>query len=150
MVTTLKNGGNGMFKNILLAYDGSENAERAAEKAIYLSKATKDATVEVVYVLDFTKEKMDGLPYKEKEAIMLQRRERLIPLEEKLEQQKISFDIKMLQGDPGPTIVSYANERPFDAIVIGSRGLNAFQEMVLGSVSHKVAKRVTCPVMIVK
>jgi nucleotide-binding universal stress UspA family protein len=35
-------------------------------------------------------------------------------------------------------------------VVIGSRGLNSFQEMVLGSVSQKVAKRVNAPVMIVK
>ncbi|EGR8654283.1 universal stress protein, partial [Listeria monocytogenes] len=33
---------------------------------------------------------------------------------------------------------------------IGSRGLNSLQEMVLGSVSHKVMKRVNCPALIVK
>ncbi|MGB8270820.1 MAG: universal stress protein, partial [Priestia megaterium] len=38
----------------------------------------------------------------------------------------------------------------FNLVVIGSRGLNSLQEMVLGSVSHKVAKRVHCPVMIIK
>ncbi|MGM0899696.1 MAG: universal stress protein [Bacillota bacterium] len=37
-----------------------------------------------------------------------------------------------------------------DLIIIGSRGLNALQSMVLGSVSHKVMKRASCPVMIVK
>ena len=38
----------------------------------------------------------------------------------------------------------------FDLVIIGSRGLNSLQEMVLGSVSHKVVKRVKCPVHIVK
>ncbi|MBW9235102.1 universal stress protein, partial [Leptospira santarosai] len=33
---------------------------------------------------------------------------------------------------------------------IGSRGLNTLQEMVLGSVSHKVAKRVHSPVLLIK
>lgn len=37
-----------------------------------------------------------------------------------------------------------------DIVVIGSRGLNTLQEMVLGSVSHKVMKRVHRPAMIVK
>ena len=54
------------------------------------------------------------------------------------------------QGDPGTTIVSFANRGGFDLVVIGSRGLNSFQEMVIGSVSQKVAKKVISPVMIVK
>ena len=56
----------------------------------------------------------------------------------------------MLHGEPGPTIVEYANKQSCDMVVIGSRGLNKLQEMVLGSVSHKVAKRVNCPVLISK
>lgn len=36
------------------------------------------------------------------------------------------------------------------SVLVGSRGLNSVQEMVLGSVSHKIAKRVQCPVLIVK
>ncbi|WP_337692580.1 universal stress protein [Companilactobacillus halodurans] len=35
-------------------------------------------------------------------------------------------------------------------MVLGTRGLNSLQEMVLGSVSHKVAKRSEIPVVIVK
>ncbi|MGN7308692.1 universal stress protein, partial [Bacillus subtilis] len=49
-----------------------------------------------------------------------------------------------------PEIVKYANENKVDLIVLVSRCLNALQELVLGSVSHKVAKRAHCPVMIVK
>jgi nucleotide-binding universal stress UspA family protein len=56
----------------------------------------------------------------------------------------------VLCGEPGPEIVKYANEQKVDIVVIGSRGLNALQEMVLGSVSHKVMKRVNCPALIVK
>ena len=58
--------------------------------------------------------------------------------------------ITILKGAPGPEIVRYANEENVDLVVIGSRGLNALQQMVLGSVSHKVMKRVTCPALIVK
>ncbi|RIL73432.1 recombinase family protein [Staphylococcus devriesei] len=36
------------------------------------------------------------------------------------------------------------------AIILGTRGLNSLQEMVLGSVSHKLAKRAQIPVIIVK
>ncbi|WP_236712759.1 universal stress protein [Peribacillus muralis] len=47
----------------------------------------------------------------------------------------ISYRIKMLYGKPGPSIVDYANKEKSDLVIIGSRGLNSFQEMVLGSVS---------------
>jgi len=46
--------------------------------------------------------------------------------------------------------VEYANKEQFEILILGSRGLNSLQEMVLGSVSHKVVKRAECPVLIVK
>jgi nucleotide-binding universal stress UspA family protein len=63
---------------------------------------------------------------------------------------QVTYEIKILLGEPGPVIVEYANKEKFDLVVIGSRGLNVLQEMVLGSVSHKVVKRADCPVLIVK
>ena len=45
---------------------------------------------------------------------------------------------------------SICKYRDIDLVIAGSRGLNTLQEMVLGSVSHKIAKRVKCPVMIIK
>jgi len=62
----------------------------------------------------------------------------------------VKYAIKILRGDPANTILTYAKDKPFDLIVMGSRGLNSFQEMLLGSVSHRVTKHAQCPVLIVK
>lgn len=78
------------------------------------------------------------------------RRKRLVPVEEKLEAADVSYYVTILRGEPGPTIVDHANQKQVDLTIIGSRGLNSLQEMMLGSVSHKIAKRVKCPVLIVK
>lgn len=54
------------------------------------------------------------------------------------------------RDEPGACLIDYANKGSFDIVIIGSRGLNTLQEMVLGSVSHKVLKRVNCHVLVVK
>ncbi|MEJ7291514.1 universal stress protein, partial [Staphylococcus epidermidis] len=51
---------------------------------------------------------------------------------------------------PTDKVVEVSNSGEYQAIILGTRGLNSFQKMVLGSVSHKVAKRSQIPVIIVK
>lgn len=139
-----------MYKRILLAVDGSEHSIRAAKEAVKIASCSKDSKVEIVYVADFAKSKNDVLHSQGEEEIEHARRSRLRPIEDLMEENLINFEVKVLRGEPGPAIVEYANEEEFDLAVLGSRGLNSLQEMVLGSVSHKVVKRVNCPVLIVK
>lgn len=138
-----------MFQKILLAADGSRNSVRAAEKAAYMAKL-RNADFTVLYVVDSSTSKSDVLLEGDRGAVDERRKQRLAPVEKILNEKGVAAEIRILKGDPGPSIVKYVNENQFDLVVIGSRGLNSLQEMVLGSVSHKVAKRVHCPVMIVK
>ena len=54
------------------------------------------------------------------------------------------------EGDPSLEIVSTAKEGGFDAIVLGHKGLGKIQEILLGSVSEKVAHLAPCPLVIVR
>lgn len=139
-----------MYEKILLAIDGSKNSLRAAAELVKIASINSACTVDIVYVADFSKSKSDILHSQGREDLDFSRRQKLIPVEELLRGTNIQYKLTILRGDPGPTIIAYANEHAFELVVIGSRGLNAFQEMVLGSVSHKVVKRVNCPVLIVK
>ncbi|MGG0775470.1 universal stress protein [Bacillus rugosus] len=139
-----------MYKNILLAADGSDHSIRSAEHAIRIAKLVPDSRVEIIYVKDFSKAKSEVLHTASSAELKMERRKKLEPILEKFEQAGVRYDVMMKHGEPGPTIVAYANEKQFDMLIVGSRGLNTLQEMVLGSVSHKVAKRVNCPVLIVK
>lgn len=138
-----------MYSHIVLAADGSDNALRAAKHAVALAKFG-DAKVEIVYVADFKKAKYEVLHAESNEALDYERRQKVRPVEDLLVAENISYDVKILHGEPGPTIVEYVNAHPVDLVIIGSRGLNSLQEMVLGSVSHKVVKRVKAPVLVVK
>lgn len=137
-----------MYKHILLAVDGSENAVRAAKEAVKI--ATEESLIEMVYVADFEKAKTEVLHATSSESLLLERKRKVAPIEEVLKETGKNYKLTILHGTPGPEIVKYANEKQVDVVVIGSRGLNGLQEMVLGSVSHKVMKRVHCPALIVK
>ncbi len=138
------------MKNILFASDGSEHALRATKKAIELCSYVKEAVITVIYVVDPSTAKTDVLLEGDVEEQETMRKKRLAPTEMLLKEANIPYEIRILRGEPGPAIVGFANTHPFDLVVVGSRGLNTLQEMVLGSVSHKVAKRVEAPVLIVK
>lgn len=140
-----------MFKKILLAADGSEHALRAADKAAEIARlAGMDAVIEIVYVVDFETEKNDVLRIIDQDSINEERKRRLQLTEGRISAAGVHSKTIIMHGEPGQTLVTYANDNHFDLVVLGSRGLNALQEMVLGSVSHKVVKRAKCPVMIVK
>ncbi|MBO1912526.1 universal stress protein, partial [Microvirga sp. 3-52] len=101
-------------------------------------------------VQDFEKIPSDAKQKARTATIDSERRKRIAPIKGVFEQPRVSHELIVKQGEPGSTIVSFANRGGFDLVVIGSRGLNSFQEMVIGSVSQKVAKRVNAPVLIVK
>ncbi len=54
------------------------------------------------------------------------------------------------QGDPGATVVRYADDQKVDAIVMGSHGRSAFERFLMGSVAQYVVNHATCPVMVIK
>ncbi|KIY22581.1 MULTISPECIES: universal stress protein [Mesobacillus] len=139
-----------MFKRILLASDGSDHSVRAAKKAVDLARLNGDSEITVVYVVDGQTSKEDILHHADQTLVEGKRKARLQPVTDMLEKENLSYKLEKLHGEPGPAIVDYANKNQFDVVVVGSRGLNGLQEMVLGSVSHKVAKRVKAPVLIVK
>lgn len=139
-----------MYRKILLAADGSKHSLRAADQAIKLAKLNDNSKVEVVYVVDSKTSKADALRQMDSFGVVEKRKERLKDTIERANEAGVTYDITFLRGEPAPAIIKHANDNNFDIVVIGSRGLNSIQEFMLGSVSHKVAKSVKCPVMIVK
>lgn len=138
-----------LFQKIVLATDGSEHSVRSTTHAIELAKKF-DGTIDVVYVVDRQTAKSDVLHNSGKLEIAEKRQEKVKPVVDALEKSEVDYTVHILHGEAGPTIVEFTNDNDFDCVVIGSRGLNDLQTFILGSVSHKVAKRVDCPVLIVK
>lgn len=139
-----------MYSHILLAADGSKNVIKAAHEASTIASVMPQCKVEILFVIDDSKVTEEVLHSQSKEERQYKRDQKLLPIEEVFADRNIDHHITTISGDPGSAIIDYAKHNGVDLIVLGSRGLNTLQEFVLGSVSHKVVKRATCPVMIVK
>jgi nucleotide-binding universal stress UspA family protein len=138
---------------ILLATDGSEEAELAATVAVKLAKST-GSELHLVHVklLPLTPPYPEVLGWRED----LERAER--EARELLDEQvkKVEDAGGTVAGDhlreefPGEEIVALAEEIGADLIVEGSRGRGGIRRAFTGSVSDWVVRHARCPVLVVR
>jgi nucleotide-binding universal stress UspA family protein len=140
---------------ILLATDGSEEADLAALRAVDLADAT-DSELHVVHVgvvPIFLQSYPGTLGYYDKlyEQIEEMSRELL---------RKQTWRVKaaggtvagahLRMGEVALEIVALAEELGADLIVMGSRGLGRVRRALMGSVSDSVVRHAHCPVLVVR
>lgn len=68
---------------------------------------------------------------------------------EKLESQFVKTETVRATGIPVARIIEEAEKQEADYIVMGSHGHTALYDLIVGSTTHGVLKRASCPVMIV-
>ena len=134
-----------MYKSILLAADGSDNSFRAAKETLnFINENTKVTILNVIQVEKSKDAILHG------EDIVREQKEKLADIMRLYENENVTYNVIFERGIPDETVVKAANDGGFNIIVLGNRGLNTLQGMMMGSVSHKVAKRANIPVLIVK
>lgn len=133
-----------MYHSVVVAVDGSDNSFRAAKEALKMN-AMKYTLLSVVSHED----SKDAVLHSEASSVE-QRKALIQSIIDLYESNDITYEVRIEHGVPKDTIIQVGNTHEYDLLVIGTRGLNAFQEMMMGSVSHKVVKEVTIPVLVVK
>lgn len=73
----------------------------------------------------------------------------LARLQAQLQSQSVPSEIVQLNGAPVAHIVEQAKKFSADFIVMGSHGHTAFYDLLVGSTTHGVLLRATCPVVII-
>lgn len=63
---------------------------------------------------------------------------------------KVAIERLVREGMAAAEIVREARERPCDLIVIGSHGRTGIGRVLMGSVAEDVARKASCPVLIVR
>lgn len=139
-----------MLKNILVALDGSEIAERVIQILDDLV-FSQDAKVVLCHVFPTPESELElpaDRPHPESPTLSyFQIEKSLQSYQEKL---SINTELEMVTGDPADEIIRLANIYKADLIVIGSRGLTGMKRIVQGSVSSQVVEEANCSVLVVK
>jgi nucleotide-binding universal stress UspA family protein len=141
-----------VFENVLIPVDDSEQSRRAVEKAAALFHAGFLGNIVLFNVyntgdVDITKlrnqERLDELRAESLNILKL--------YEGILKEQGIDCTLKRAGGDPASLVVDLVeNNKEYDLIIMGSRRINKFQELVFGSVSDKVTRLAKIPVLVIK
>jgi nucleotide-binding universal stress UspA family protein len=141
--------------NILLATDGSSEAELAAKMATDLAQKT-GSKLHVVHAYYWATGSLldpisSGNPLV-REAVEKQARatlqEAVLNIQEGFGGTVDSSRLRV--GRPDAEIVTQAEEIGAGLIVVGSRGLGAFGRSLMGSVSESVVRHAHCPVLVVR
>jgi len=138
-----------MVKNILLAFDGSEHAQKAALLAADLARQYR-ASLCLVHTYDPVPDYL-GEPFLQ-EAISKRTEvaDRVVAQALALLGEFPQLEIEVLEGPPAEAILRVAEIRKVDLIVMGTRGLGQLKGLLLGSQSQKVLTHAQCPVLLVR
>jgi nucleotide-binding universal stress UspA family protein len=140
------------FAKILVPLDQSENATRALEYALKLAKLAKSEITLLCVINPISNTADSYISASQLEDLLEESAknylEDLVKKTEKVHGMRVKTTVK--RGPPVSVIIDIAQEEHMDLIVMGSRGLGGFKEMLFGSVSHGVTSHANVPVMIVK
>ena len=131
---------------VLLATDGSEEAELAAQMAVSIAKRT-GSELHLVCVVDLgvaaDPRLQEGLRQKARDL-----------LEDQARKMRKAGDAiaetHICVGRPDLEIVTLAEKVGAGLIVVGSRGLGGVRRALIGSVSDSVVRHAHCPVLVVR
>ena len=138
-----------MFKRIVWATDGSENADEALAVAKALA-SQEGAALTIVHVVQKIATSGDtALGWYANEELVESKVDKIAS---ELSKEGLNASVKMVKHvgpQPAHEIAEIARETGADLIVVGTRGYGAIPGIVLGSVTQRLLHFAPCPVLVV-
>lgn len=138
-----------MYENILLPFDGSDGAAAVLHHASELAHWA-DATIQILYVADTTRDSVTVVEGHTVDALEQQGEDIVDEAAKTLDTLGISYDTDVVQGNPAQTIVEYAERYGQDLVVMPTHGREGISRYLIGSVSEKVIRLSSVPVLTVR
>jgi nucleotide-binding universal stress UspA family protein len=139
---------------ILIPIDGSENALRAVRQVLdkrgWYREALEIHLVNVQLPVASGAVRMFIPQDQLREYYDDEGQKALQAAKDLLQQSGVPFHCRVGVGDPAPTIMHYCTEQGCELIAMGTRGLGALGNVLIGSIATKVIHLAHVPVLLVK
>jgi nucleotide-binding universal stress UspA family protein len=138
---------------LLVPVDGSANSDRAVKYVIEIAKRRKSAEVLALNVqpaVSYIELMLGPMPSVIEHESQSAGRDAARSACALFDEAGVAYTLHVEQGEPGEAIAAFAQQRNSDLIVMGTRGMGAIGNLVLGSVATKVIHATAMPVMVVK
>ena len=139
-----------MVDRILVAFDASEQAERALA---FAAAEWPDAAFTLLYVIDPAEAGYSpaaGVPSGAEEWYEGRKADAEAALADGAELAGREVETDTTVGRPADSVVEYADDHEFDLVVVGSHGRQGLSRIVLGSVAEEVVRGSPVPVTVVR
>jgi len=133
------------YDRILVATDASEGSRAATNMALELA-GSLGTELHGLYVLDDRLSRAEVV----ERALEGEGANELADLEREAESRGVSFISAIETGLPHESIRDYAADHDVDFVVMGSHGRDVIDRAVLGSVSERVVRTASRPVLVVR
>jgi len=136
------------LSKVLLAYDGSENSQKALEWLLNFAQQTTVQTI-IIKVLEFPVD-LDSVMEAGAKSLRKSLMDQLEKVAGTFTEKGLSAKKIVLEGEPASQLIQYAKKEKVDLIICGTRGLGGFESLLLGSVAHKLVTHSPVPVLVIK
>jgi len=143
------------LERVLVATDGSKDADHALECALSITKAT-GASITIVNVV-YLPPLAYGTWVPQLDRIFEDLKDegtKIVSSASKLAKEKGISDVatKIIENNQSPVwaITKFADQGKFDLVVVGTRGLGGFEKLFLGSVANGVVHYAKCSVLVTR
>jgi nucleotide-binding universal stress UspA family protein len=141
-----------LSKIILVGVDGSQPAKKALEYAANLV-SKNESHLYIVHVIEEFGELIQRWEQHDSyvEEVKRLSKDLLHESESRVRELGVTkIDIIEEEGNAAEKILQIAKDKEVDTIVVGNKGLNTAEELLEGSVSHKISHHAKCSVVIVR
>lgn len=150
-----------MYRKIMVAIDGSENANKAALSGIEIAKLAGAKLYALNAIPMIPHPSYYGVPMEPPKKVSKDEKslhehfekdgtKALDAVKEMGTQAGIDVETVLVSGHPGSEIIDFAESNDIDLIVMGTLGRTGLDRMILGSVAADVVRNAKTQVLVVK
>ena len=139
----------GIIDDIVVPLDGSDTADRAAERALEFAEWF-DATVHGLYVVDTTVYDLEDAPQSTIGLLKQGGENTLKAFTQQAESVRVPSTWRVSRGRPTDEILERIDAVGADLVTMGTRGRGGLPEHLLGSTTRSVVRNAPCPLLSIK